>query len=350
MTTNREPSPASSPSLVEQSLLEIWSTTLDRGAVAPTDNFFEIGGDSLLALVAIEQINQRLGWKLNISDLLRHPSVAELSSNRGAPQAAHPDRAIVRMSNRGGETPLIFIHPVSGLLFAYAKLVHHLRHDRGCYGLQSPILTGATMPATLDELADVYADLIADEFGEDEFHLVGWSAGGVIAFELARRAAAKGLGLQKLVLVDSYLRDAGPSEPTEADTLRAFRDDLRGQVAAGARGDADAAVADEAAVFAEVAAALFGAQAERAADASREFVARLYAAYRASFGALAAYQPAPAQVGALLLHSQANPTIEAWRGAVQGGLTVAALAGDHYGLLRDDDVPAIAAQIAAYCQ
>ena len=98
-----------------------------------------------------------------------------------------------RVAFRGEANVLTYLFGI-----ARWKLVHHLRHDRGCYGLQSPILTGATMPATLDELADVYADLIADEFGEDEFHLVGWSAGGVIAFELARRAAAKGLGLQKL--------------------------------------------------------------------------------------------------------------------------------------------------------
>src|SRR5262249_25482803 len=61
VSSNREQPPAPPRTLVEQSLVEIWNTTLDRRNVAPTDNFFEIGGDSLLALVTIEQINQRLG-------------------------------------------------------------------------------------------------------------------------------------------------------------------------------------------------------------------------------------------------------------------------------------------------
>jgi len=351
VSINSEQTTDTPRTLIEQSLVEIWNTTLDRSDVAPTDNFFEIGGDSLLALVTIEQINQRLGWKLNFSDLLRHPNIRELTSQRGAPQAAHPERAIVRMSNRGGETPMIFIHPVSGLLFAYSKLVHHLRQDRGCYGLQSPILTGASVPSTLEDLAEVYADLIADEFGEDEFHLVGWSAGGVIAFELAKLASAKSLGLQKLVLIDSYIRNAGPSEATEETTLGAFRDDMLAQVLLDARDEATPPLRDDpAAVFADVATALFGAEAQRAGDASTEFVTRLYAAYRASFGALTAYRPVPAAVDALLLHTRANCTLEAWRGVMQGELTIAALDCDHYGLLREHDVATIATQIQTYCQ
>lgn len=351
MSINSEHTPRT---LVEQSLVEIWNTSLDRNDVSATDNFFEIGGDSLLALVTIEQISQRLGWKLNFSDLLRHPTIRDLTTHRGALQAAHPERAIVRMSNRGGETPMIFIHPVSGILFAYSKLVHHLRQDRGCYGLQSPVLTGAGVPPSIEALAEVYAELIADEFGEDEFHLVGWSAGGVIAFEIARLAAAKGLGLQRLVLVDSHLpggASTAPTPATEAATLRAFRDDMLAQVFPDAGGEATAPLqGDPATVFADVAAALFGAEAQRASDASTEFVTRLYDSYRASFSALTAYRPAPAAVGALLLHAGDNHTVDAWRGAMQGELQVAALGCDHYGLLREPHAAAIAIQIHAYCQ
>jgi thioesterase domain-containing protein len=351
VSINSEQTTDTPRTLVEQSLVEIWNTTLDRSDVAPTHNFFEIGGDSLLALVTIEQINQRLGWKLNFSDLLRHPNIRELIARRGAPQAAHPERTIVRMSNRGGETPMIFIHPVSGLLFPYSKLVHHLRQDRGCYGLQSPILTGASVPSALEDLAEVYADLLADEFGEDEFHLVGWAAGGVIAFEVAKLASAKSLGLQKLVLIDSHIQHGGPSETTEEMTLRAFRDDLLAQVFPDARDEATTPLRDDpAAVFADVATALFGAEAQRAGDAGTEFVTRLYDAYRASSGALTAYRPAPAAVDALLLHTKANGTLDTWRGVMQGELTVAALDCDHHGLLRERDVATIATQIHAYCQ
>jgi len=349
-------------SLIEQTLVEIWNTILGRTEVAPTDNFFEIGGDSLLALVAIEQVNQRLGWKLNLSDLLRYPSVRALAANKALLQAANTERTIVRMSNRGARTPILFIHPVGGLVFAYAKLVHHLGNDRGCYGIQSPILSsstelgasgvpgGPTGPDTIEAIAEQYADLIADEFGEDDFHLVGWSAGGVIAAEVARLASGRGLGLQKLVLIDSYVWMTLPFDASEDATLREFRADLLAQIAPHAHDDRTAPLhASPAVLFRELAAALFGAEAQRAGDFGAQFVQRLYAAYRVSFRALAAYRPTPGPVAALLLHAEDNDTLETWRSVLRGALTTELVGGGHYGLLGEPDAATIAAKIEAYC-
>src|SRR5689334_5564975 len=109
-SSSERTSPSESQSLVEQILQEIWNTMLNRTDTKPSDSFFEIGGDSLLALVTIEQINQRLGWKLDMSDLLRYPSVRALAANKATPQMANTERALVRMRTGGSRTPIIFIH------------------------------------------------------------------------------------------------------------------------------------------------------------------------------------------------------------------------------------------------
>jgi thioesterase domain-containing protein len=306
--------------------------------------------------VTIAQINPRLGWTLDVSDLLRYSSVRALAANKALPQAASSERVIVRMSSSGSRTPIIFIHPMTGLVFAYSKLVHHLGNDRGCYGIQSPIYMESSVPDSIEGIAELYADLIVDELGEADFHLVGWSAGGTIALELAKLAPVKGLGLQKLVLVDSFLWNAlphgndSPLWTTEQGVLGEFHDNVLAQVPHAGDDRTMPADGDPTAVFQELSAAVFGVDADRAGDAGIQFVQRLYHVYRANYRAVSAYRPVPVEAAALLLLGAENDTLEAWRTVMRGGLTVDPLGGDHYGLLREPEAAKIAAQIDAYCQ
>jgi acyl carrier protein len=82
----------------EHGLCEIWSLALNTNKVETTDNFFEIGGDSLLALVVIEQIKQRLGWEINLGDFLRYPTIHELIKNRSQQKLTRTDRSIIKLS------------------------------------------------------------------------------------------------------------------------------------------------------------------------------------------------------------------------------------------------------------
>jgi thioesterase domain-containing protein/acyl carrier protein len=345
-----------SQNLVEQILLEIWNTTLDRTDLTPTDQFFEIGGDSLLALVTIEQINQRLGWNLELGDLLRYSSVRALATNKTVPQVANTERAIVRMRSAGSRTPIVFIHPMTGLVFAYSKLAHHLGNDRGCYGIQSPLFMDSSVPDSIEGLAERYADLLADELGEDTFHIVSWSAGGTIALELAKIAPARGLGLGKLVLIDSFLwnalpqGNASPLWTTEQGMLQEFHENVLAQIPHGQHQGAVESGGDSDRVFRELSAAMFGADSQRGVDAGMQFIKRLYDAYRATYRAVGAYHPTPVSTQALLLLGAQNDTLEAWRSVIRGGLTVELLDDDHFGLLREPEAAKIAARIEAYCQ
>ncbi|MFC7310686.1 alpha/beta fold hydrolase [Streptomyces monticola] len=332
--------------LVEQTILDIWSSALGGADVTPADDFFAVGGDSLLALVTVEQINQRLGWELNMGDMLRHRTVANLVAHKTLPQAANPHRVLVRMSNRGSRTPLVFVHPVTGLLFGYTKLVRHLGEDRACHGIQSPALTDSAAPAadTVRAIAESYVDLIEDELGEDDFHLAGWSAGAVIALEVARLATERDLGVRRLVVLDGYIWDEPPIDTDDAALLAEFRADLLTQVSPDAP---DATVggpdARTDAVYRELSTALFGS----AVESGTEFVARLHSAYRTNVRALTAYRPEPADVDALLLHTAQNYTRDTWID-VLGNPAVEVLDGDHYGLLRGPEAEKIAARIAAF--
>ncbi|MFB7369216.1 alpha/beta fold hydrolase [Streptomyces sp. NPDC056222] len=333
-------------SLVEQTLVEIWKTTLDRPSVGLDDDFFATGGDSLLALVTIEQINQRLGWALNMGDLLRHRTIGALSTHKAPAKAANTERAVIRMSNQGSRTPLLFIHPGLGLVDGYARLVRLLGTDRGCYGLQSPHISAMDVPDDMRELAALYADLIEDEFGEDEFHLVGACAGGVIGYEIARIAEERGLGLRKLVIVDGYLDGSAP-EVDEAQRLVDYRDDVLRIVAPhAAYPPLDPADATPEGVYREIAAALFGAGWEAHGDGGTQFAERLHKAFRTTARALETYRPEPFDIDALMLLAKDNETFPDWREAITGELTAEVMDSEEHGLrLCVTDAAHIAARI-----
>ncbi|MGW7432855.1 thioesterase domain-containing protein [Streptomyces sp. NPDC054861] len=335
-------------SLVEQALVEIWKTTLDRPSVGLDDDFFTTGGDSLLALVTIEQINQRLGWSLNMGDLLRYRTISALSANKAQLQAANTERSVIRMSNQGSRTPLLFIHPGLGLVDGYARLVRLLGTDRGCYGLQSPHISAVDVPDDMREIAELYADLIEDEFGEDDFHLVGACAGGVISYEIARIAEERGLGLRKLVIVDGYLDGSGDAGDPEDDAARLveFRDDvLRVVDPHTAHPPLTPADATREGVYREITTVLFGAEAADAGQAT-QFAERLHKAFRTTARALETHHPEPLDVDALMLLAKDNETLPHWRSVITGELTTEVMDSDEHGVrLCVTDAAHIAARI-----
>lgn len=334
---------------IENSLIEILSFTLGRKGIARSDNFFSVGGDSLLALATIEQIKQRLGWNLTLADFLRNPTVADLVAHGPRARVNNDQRPIIRMSNRGEKVPIIFIHPESGLVFSYSKLVHELGKNRACYGIQSPTLTGETDPGTIEEVADRYAEMIFDEFGEDEFHLIGWSMGGLIAYEIARRASDRGLGLKKLVLIDSYIWESPSQVRSEETLLRDFRNDLMKQMHPEESSvpslDSDTT---KDAVVNEVAAALFGQPENTNNSKAKILVTLLFESYSARVIALSKYRPTSELVNGLLLHSPDNDSISAWEKFSESALVSKPIACNHYGLLQVQHASVIAIQIEDY--
>ena len=324
------PAGSTEPSLVHHMLLDIWSTTL-KHQVTADDNFFQAGGDSLLALVTIEQVNQRLGWRLNMGDLLRFQTIAELSAEKAQPQAANTEHALIRMSNQGSRTPIVFIHAGHGMVDGYGRLVRELGTDRACYGLQSPLLVEGTssVPDSIQGLASLYADLLQDEFGDDEFHLFGSCAGGALCVELGRIAADHGLTIGRTVVVDGYLELNSTTAMSEDELLLDFYEGVLRMSGTTeqypATQDADLEL-----VLRNSAAAMFGTNMgfDQRAEA---FCRRLYTSFLNTARALTSYRPEPADIDLLMLLAQDNDTLEQWRSVITGELVAEVLPSEFYG-------------------
>src|SRR6185369_4840792 len=117
--------------------------------------------------------------------------------------------ALVPLQPSGERPPLVCVHPAGGDVLCYRDLAQALGGDRPVYGLQAQgVLAGETPLTNVEEIAERSIAVLRDAFPAGPYHLLGWSFGGLVVYEMARRLAAAGHEIALLAILD-----AGPQEP-----------------------------------------------------------------------------------------------------------------------------------------
>ncbi|MFC4377360.1 amino acid adenylation domain-containing protein [Nocardia halotolerans] len=219
-----EPRPYRAPGSREEiAVAEVVAEVLGAEHPGLDDDFFALGGNSLLATRVVHQLHERTGTALTVAAFFADPTVAGLAARISAPGTGAADltaalSTVLPLSTRGSREPVLCLHPVSGLAWAYASLVPHLPEDRPVIGIQSPALSDPSFrPATPQDLVDRYLAEIVAVQPHGPYHLLGWSLGGVLAHAVATRLQAAGETVASLTMLDSV---------PGAD-LTDFRDELR---------------------------------------------------------------------------------------------------------------------------
>ncbi|KJV06718.1 thioesterase domain-containing protein [Methylocucumis oryzae] len=191
---------AKAPStLNEQRVAKIWSDVLGYAVTTINADFFSVGGHSLLALRLLTALNTAFNNNINLIDLMRQPTIAgqalllmsELSTD---------EQGIVELKP-GANTPNLFCLPAAdGQLMAYQALAAQLPEDYSVVGLQTQFIG-----ETLNDLAAEYVQLIRARQPVGPYHLLGWSLGGLLAYEIAQQLIKTGDIVATLMLLDSYL-------------------------------------------------------------------------------------------------------------------------------------------------
>ncbi len=202
-TVERPPGLASTPNPdIERKLARIWADALRRESVASDEDFFEIGGDSLIAAVMVDQIFRVFGKRVPINTLFEAPTVAEMAKfietldPRPSP--------IVPIRPSGSKTPIFCFHSLGGSVLGYYTLARYLPAEHPVWAVQPRGTDGTEAPIQhIPDMASYYCDEITRVHSDGDFIVTGISLGSEIAFEVARELQKRGRIVTKLVLIDA---------------------------------------------------------------------------------------------------------------------------------------------------
>lgn len=213
---------------VERELASMWKALLGVADVGVNDDFFELGGQSLVAVRLFQRIGKKYGVDLPLATLFQAPTIAECAGLlRTALGIAHPDnaepsaapppesteatpatpafRALVAVQRGGSRLPFFCVHGAGGNVLNFRDIARAMHPEQPFYGLQASGVDGVSQPhTTIDQMADAYVKEVREFQPHGPYLLGGYSGGGTVAFEMARRLTGMGEEVGLLAFIDTF--------------------------------------------------------------------------------------------------------------------------------------------------
>ena len=211
---------------VERELVAFWSELLGVDRVGIEDDFFELGGYSLIAVRLFARVRKRFGLEFPLSILFEAPTVAKLAAllraelglefgdeHGGAPVVERPNWThLVPMqvrqagSKQSSRPPFFLCAGMFGNVMNLRHLAGHIGNDQPFYGLQAMGVDGRSAPhTTFEEQAAAYLEEVREVQPQGPYFLGGFSGGGIVAYEMARQLREAGEVVGALVMLDTWV-------------------------------------------------------------------------------------------------------------------------------------------------
>ncbi|MBV9573422.1 MAG: hypothetical protein JOY93_05165 [Acidobacteriales bacterium] len=185
-------------------LTPIWQRVLRLPAITPEDHFFDLGGDSSLALELFNEIAKTSGRHLPPATIYQAPTIAALSRLLEKPNPTpFPAVVLLKLGTQG--PPIFMTHGLGGSVIDFYQLIKHIECENPIYGMQSRGIDGVEQPfERVEDMAQFYLDAITELQPHGPYFLIGFSLGGLVAFEMAQQLRKTGEQIALLEILDAY--------------------------------------------------------------------------------------------------------------------------------------------------
>jgi FkbH-like protein len=186
---------------VEERLVQLWVGLLRFAPIGIKDDFYELGGTSLLAVDLVVQINRQFGQRLALATLIEAPTIEQLARFVTGSKSLG---SLVLIRDGGDKPPLFLVHDGDGETILYRNLAVLLGKGHAVYGLQPASRQNIPLAqARISEMAAHHMNKIRSVQPQGPYLLGGMCAGGVIAYEIARQLQDRGETVAMVALLDA---------------------------------------------------------------------------------------------------------------------------------------------------
>ena len=341
---------------IEEGLAQIWCEVLGLNRVGIWDNFFQVGGNSLLAVRIVARMEKKFHLQFSLSMLFTAQNIAELAqlvATQVNPENWSPLVLIKEARLAEGESPLeplYLIHPVGGTILCYHALAEALqKHEakRPIYGLQcSGLLPEQAVFDRFEVMATYYLEVIQAHQKQGPYYLAGQSLGGNIAWEMAQQLGAQNQTIAFVGLIDTFAPQNIPKHYRQQSSIDLLRSQL------GDTLQLDWKTLEKQDLDQQISSFYTAAQEQGiiSAELSLDQVQRMAHVMKANGEALLNYQAQAC--AAPVLHVRATENINGdsstgWSGLATGGYSSAQIVASHDGILQGVEAEKLAEVINA---
>jgi acyl carrier protein len=187
----------------ERILCRIWSEILGLDSIGIDDDFFTVGGHSLLAAKLFARLDEELNWSLPLSVLFAARTVRELAARFETSKECQRFSVLVELTSGGNLTPIYAMPGIYGNTLGYAELARELGRQQPFFALEAVGLSGAEAPIEcIEHLAKRYISEIRSVQPHGPYVLVGACFGATVAYEIARQFLDAGEEVRFFGLLD----------------------------------------------------------------------------------------------------------------------------------------------------
>jgi amino acid adenylation domain-containing protein len=169
---------------VELTIKGIWEEVLKQNVKGIHIDFFDAGGNSLMAIEIIAKLNKHFTTDFSIAVLFECPTIHLLASKIRKGNYSTSQSPLVLLRKGTGNSNLFLVHPAGGDVLSYYDLARNIDSDYSIYGLQAK-KTDEKLDS-IQQVAELYLEAITKEIPDGDFIFGGWSMGALVAYEMAR--------------------------------------------------------------------------------------------------------------------------------------------------------------------
>ncbi|WP_428242011.1 type I polyketide synthase [Gynuella sp.] len=189
---------------LDHSIVAVWEKVLGKQQISIDDDFFNLGGDSVSALLLIDQMTRATGLEFRHSAIFEHHTIRHLVDHLG--EKAEHNAIVVRLNQTETGTPVFCLggvkyyqpladslsgrHPVYAIFTHKEIAVVHHKHP---------------IDFTLQTLIDAYAGAIQRQTNRTDIIIAGLSFGGLMALDVANQLNQNGFDIRKVIMFDSFI-------------------------------------------------------------------------------------------------------------------------------------------------